>query len=337
MVVPALLPFTPVAPSSCGHGGGGGGDFSGGGGSPSPAADGGSDTGGGGGGGGSSNRRRGAVAKSAVAEIQAANQAAAATPTTVEESVTSRERRTAAQWARAVGTYCGGGNGGSAFDGGECFDFENYASTYFASRSAGCCRGALPVRALARFSRSPLPARGALTTAAECAGASADAASLFRAVQMYMGDAKKSPGSTTDVELAKRVVSLALQVRATGRAQPAIAAARWKCRGGGRGGKSQRGAHADTLGDRAMRDECYCQLVKQTRAHPAPCAEVRGWRLLYLVSVAFVPSEELLPYVLCHVEAAAEAEVGYHTRTPYGTVPSPAVCFCVNTQKLCAT
>jgi uncharacterized membrane protein YgcG len=200
------------------------------------------------------------------------NQSAAATRAMVEASMTPRERERAAQFKRAADPYAAGS--------GEFFEFESYAATHFAPRSAGCCRGAVPAWKLARFSRKPLPG-GALTTAAERAGAGTEAAALFSAVQAYMGDARK-PARTSDAALAKSVVALALRVLPTAGARGGGgggAATVTKGGGGGGGGGGGSTGEGGAPASRAMRDECYCQLVKQTTAHLAPRVELRGGAL----------------------------------------------------------
>lgn len=229
-------------------------------------------------------RRCGGVMKSRTGGLRLV-QVVGATREMVERSMTAGDQERAAQFKRAADPRGGGVGEGR-------LDFEAYAEAHFTPRSAGCCGGAVPVSSLVRFSQSPLPGKGGLTTAAERAGVGTAAAELFRAIQGYMGDAKR-PGQTSDVTLARGIVSLVLQVRD---------GPEWAAVGGPQGGRLREETRYRAAAQ-ALQDECYCQLVKQTTGHPSPRRELRGWRLLYLVSVVFVPSDELAPYVLAHVAA----------------------------------
>ena len=63
-----------------------------------------------------------------------------------------------------------------------------------------------------------------------------------------------------------------------------------------------------------MRDEWYCQFLKQTSNHPSAKRELRLWRLAYLAACAFAPSEALAPYVLARCRDAAEGVAGTGVR-----------------------
>ncbi|XP_061392176.1 LOW QUALITY PROTEIN: unconventional myosin-XV [Musca vetustissima] len=57
----------------------------------------------------------------------------------------------------------------------------------------------------------------------------------------------------------------------------------------------------------ALRDEVYCQLMKQTTANRSPCHDSaqRGWRLLSILAAYFGCSDALRPYLLEHLTSAA--------------------------------
>ncbi|XP_029013888.1 pleckstrin homology domain-containing family H member 3 isoform X2 [Betta splendens] len=55
---------------------------------------------------------------------------------------------------------------------------------------------------------------------------------------------------------------------------------------------------------RPLRDEVYCQLVKQTSHAPAPCtaARLRYWQLLTCMSCTFLPGSTVLKYLRFHLK-----------------------------------
>ncbi|KAI8125545.1 Unconventional myosin-XV [Lucilia cuprina] len=57
----------------------------------------------------------------------------------------------------------------------------------------------------------------------------------------------------------------------------------------------------------ALRDEVYCQLMKQTTANRSPCPDStqRGWRLLSILAAYFGCSDALRPYLIEHLTSAA--------------------------------
>lgn len=55
---------------------------------------------------------------------------------------------------------------------------------------------------------------------------------------------------------------------------------------------------------RSLRDEVYCQLVKQTSYTPAPytAAHLRYWQLLTCMSCTFLPGPTVLKYLRFHLK-----------------------------------
>lgn len=70
-----------------------------------------------------------------------------------------------------------------------------------------------------------------------------------------------------------------------------------------------------------LRDEVYCQLMKQTTANrsPNPDSSQRAWRLLSILAAYFGCSDALKPYLLEHLTASASDR----RRSSHGTA---AVC-----------
>ena len=200
---------------------------------------------------------------------------------------------TAARRSGSRGGCCGGGGktpSASEDDGDSDADEEGAAPTSSSAAptsssaaptsssaaptsSSAAPRSTSTFAALARHSKRPI--RAALTKAAAAAGESEDAVRMFRAIRTYMGDDADAGGSS---KKRRRRKPAAKRANARGSGDDAVLGeVVWR---------------PDAAGA-SMRDEFYCQLLKQLVAHPDPRRELRGWRLMYLVAPTFAPSPEL--------------------------------------------
>jgi len=66
----------------------------------------------------------------------------------------------------------------------------------------------------------------------------------------------------------------------------------------------RKGAHEEKL-----RDEIFCQLIKQTSNCPKPDVELKGWQLLYCCARSFPPSGDLKPFIMSHAANQASETV----------------------------
>ena len=75
---------------------------------------------------------------------------------------------------------------------------------------------------------------------------------------------------------------------------------------GDRSSRKDDGGHAEKViktclsASEEVRDEIYCQLVKQTTRNPSPESVKKGWQLLSVCAGSFSPSASLLPYLVTH-------------------------------------
>lgn len=85
---------------------------------------------------------------------------------------------------------------------------------------------------------------------------------------------------------------------------------------GDRNTKKEETGHAEKLlktcqhAPEELRDEVYCQIIKQTTANPSPESGLKGWMLLGVCAGAFAPSKEFEPYLLSYCEAHKEDPAG---------------------------
>jgi len=71
-----------------------------------------------------------------------------------------------------------------------------------------------------------------------------------------------------------------------------------------------------------LRDEVYCQILKQTTNNPSPESTLKGWMLLGIIAGAFAPSKDFEPYLLSHCEAhsADPGGIGEYAKYTMGRI-----------------
>lgn len=65
-----------------------------------------------------------------------------------------------------------------------------------------------------------------------------------------------------------------------------------------------------------LRDEIFCQLVKQTRECPKPDVALRSWQLIYCAARSFQPSSDFRPFLLSHAAKYAHRECPHEQDMP---------------------
>jgi len=77
---------------------------------------------------------------------------------------------------------------------------------------------------------------------------------------------------------------------------------------GDRASKKEEGGHAHKLLDNTLnepeelRDEVFCQLIKQTSNNPKPGSVRKGWHMISICAGCFPPSKEFEPYLMSYCE-----------------------------------
>ena len=85
---------------------------------------------------------------------------------------------------------------------------------------------------------------------------------------------------------------------------------------GDRSSKKEETGHAEKLlktclhAPEELRDEVYCQIVKQTTNNPDKASTLAGWMLLAVCAGSFAASKDFEPYLLSYCESHKEEKDG---------------------------
>lgn len=78
--------------------------------------------------------------------------------------------------------------------------------------------------------------------------------------------------------------------------------------------EEERGLLAEGISHGEMRDEIYCQVIKQLNGNPNKDSLFRGWQLLGVVLITFPPSKNFEPYVRSFVQQKTVGEANKEGR-----------------------
>jgi len=102
---------------------------------------------------------------------------------------------------------------------------------------------------------------------------------------------------------------------------------------GDRSSRKDDGGHAEKViktclsGSEEVRDEIYCQLVKQTNKNPSQESVKKGWQLMSVCAGSFSPSASLLPFLVTHCR-------GFYTDPAIGKLAKRAVAALVKSSEI---
>ena len=96
---------------------------------------------------------------------------------------------------------------------------------------------------------------------------------LFIMIQQYMGDLKMGKKDGPKNEIVRKVISRGIE-------------------------------------ERSLRDEIFCQIIKQTTENPNKTSNILGWQLLCLCTGCFLPTEDFSKYLVGHVQETKELDEG---------------------------
>lgn len=180
------------------------------------------------------------------------------------------------------------------------FSTDNFADRYFATKRSGMLRQRLSLERIMEWQRSPIAAP-LLVLSKACVS---DALSTFKVIQHVMGERDRPVDAARPNHSNHGAMSSVLSLRSTrddwaGKDDKTIILEeiRWMVQLG--------------VGRSEMRDELYCQLIKQLTRNPDNDATVLGFQLYCVFVQAFGPSKSFEPFVRSFL-------VGNVERTEFG-------------------
>lgn len=180
------------------------------------------------------------------------------------------------------------------------FSTDNFADRYFATKRSGMLRQRLSLERIMEWQRSPIAAP-LLVLSKACVS---DALSTFKVIQHVMGERDRPVDAARPNHANQGAMSSVLSLRSTrddwaGKDDKTIILEeiRWMVQLG--------------VGRSEMRDELYCQLIKQLTRNPDNDATVLGFQLYCVFVQAFGPSKSFEPFVRSFL-------VGNVERTEFG-------------------
>ncbi|ORY26583.1 hypothetical protein BCR39DRAFT_540643 [Naematelia encephala] len=161
------------------------------------------------------------------------------------------------------------------------FQAEDFSNKYFATKRSGLLRGKVPLERIMEHQKQPITAPLLVLSRAS----TKEAIVTFKVIQHVMGEREKP------VEGARAV--------------PSSSSGLTKDRRNVNGGKNDKVVVLEEIrwmihvavGNGEMRDEVYCQLIKQLTKTPNHDALVLGFQLFCVFANAFGPSKNFEPFV----------------------------------------
>lgn len=168
----------------------------------------------------------------------------------------------------------------------ENFSTDNFADRYFASRRSGVLRQRMSLEQIMEWQRVPITSPLLVLSKTSVH----DAITTFKVIQHVMGDRDRV---VTDARPAQVPAASVLSLRSTARP------------GGDTDGKDEKTIILGEIrwmiqlgvGRIEMRDELYCQLMKQLTRNPDNDSTVLGFQLFCVFVSAFGPSKSFEPFV----------------------------------------
>lgn len=182
-------------------------------------------------------------------------------------------------------------------------DIQQFAESYFAKqyfsthRTGFIFRRKVPVEQLMSWQKAPLSSPLLVLNRA----LHKDALKVFKVIQRIMGDRERDRPvgvrmQDAHVSLVPAINGSTTSLPAAGLSNAVLEEERWLLNEG--------------LTHGELRDETYCQVMKQLTGNPNPESVFRGWQLLCVLLVTFPPSKNFETYLRAYMQQATTQQEG---------------------------
>ncbi|KAL0956203.1 hypothetical protein HGRIS_002360 [Hohenbuehelia grisea] len=177
------------------------------------------------------------------------------------------------------------------------FSESDYAKQYFSTHRTGFIfRRRVPVAQMMVWQKAPL--NSPLLTLQKAL--SKDAVKIFKVIQHIMGDRERERAVGVRLSPDNHISTVA-SLNASTTSLPASAVGLLE---------EERWLLGEGLGHGEMRDEIYCQLMKQLMGNPNPESVFKGWQLMCVLLITFPPSKNFETYLCSFIQQRTTQQQG---------------------------